>query len=100
MTTDIKPIHPGEVLFEVYMKPAIPPLTIEMLSETLGLDEQLLADLIKGGRSITPLLAGQLSVVCRTTPEYWLQLQKMYDRQIANSMVARQRHAIHRAAAA
>ncbi|HKY71873.1 MAG TPA: HigA family addiction module antitoxin [Nitrospira sp.] len=83
MTTDMKPIHPGEVLLEVYMKPAIPPVTVELLSRTMGVPEQVLADLIEGHRSITPSLAMQLSVICRTTPDYWLQLQKAYNRQTA-----------------
>jgi addiction module HigA family antidote len=91
MTTEMKPIHPGEVLLEVYMKPAIPPVTIELLSRTMGVPEQVLAELIDGHRSITPSLAMQLSVVCRTTPDYWLQLQKAYNRQTAKRKSAKQR---------
>ena len=81
MTMDTKPIHPGEVLFEVYMKEATPPLTVAMLARTLRVPEQVLVSLINGHRSITPSLAMQLSVICRTTPRYWLQLQRSYDRQ-------------------
>ena len=91
MTTDMKPIHPGEVLLEVYMKPAIPPVTVHLLSRTMGVPEQVLTDLIDGHRSITPSLALQLSVICRTTPDYWLQLQKAYNRQTAKRKSARQR---------
>jgi antitoxin HigA-1 len=91
MTNDMKPIHPGEVLLEVYMKPAIPPVTVELLSRTMGVPEQVLSDLIDGHRSITPSLAMQLSVICRTTPDYWLRLQKAYNRQIAKRKGGRQR---------
>lgn len=105
MKSEGKRIHPGEVLLEVYMKPATPQMTVRMLSEILGVPEQLLTNLIIGRQSITPSLALQLSVVCRTTPEYWLQLQRTYDRQMARTKSARQRHvngrrANHRAAAA
>jgi addiction module HigA family antidote len=91
MAADMKPIHPGEVLLEVYMKTATPPVTTTALSETLSVPEQLLANLIHGSQSITASLATQLSVVCRTTPEYWLQLQKTYDREVAKNK-KRQRH--------
>jgi addiction module HigA family antidote len=105
MAPDIQPIHPGEVLLEVYMKTATPPVTTATLSETLSVQEQLLRNLIDGTQPITPSLAVQLSVVCRTTPEYWLQLQKTYDREVAKNKKARQRrvnskHTDHPAAAA
>jgi antitoxin HigA-1 len=105
MKSDSKPIHPGEVLLEVYMKPATPQMTVIMLSQTLGVPEQLLTNLITGRQPITPSLALQLSVLCRTTPEYWLQLQRTYDRQKAKTKSARPRHvngrrADHPAAAA
>lgn len=92
MTAGMKPIHPGEVLLEVYMKPTPPGLTLEMLSEALGVPEQQLKTFINGSRSITMSLARQLSVVCRTTPEYWLQLQKTYDRQMAKYKSGRRNH--------
>ena len=91
MTTDMKPIHPGEVLFEVYMRPATPPLTVEMLARTLHVSEEFLTSFINGQESITPSLAMPLSVICRTTPHYWLQLQKTYDRQTGKQRDARHR---------
>ena len=92
MSADMKPIHPGEVLLEVYMKPPIPGLTVEMLSQSLRVSEELLTSLINQNRSITPSLARQLSVVCHTTPEYWLKLQRAYNRQIAKHNSARRDH--------
>ena len=89
----MKPIHPGEVLLEVYMKPPTPGLTEHMLSQALGIPEQILSSFINGSRSITPSLANKLSVVCRTTPAYWLQLQRTYDREIAKHKRAQRRHA-------
>ena len=81
MATDTKPIHPGEVLLEVYMKPATPPLTVKMLSRTLRVPTPFVTSLINGRRTVTPSMAVQLGVVCRTTPEYWLGLQRTYDVQ-------------------
>jgi antitoxin HigA-1 len=104
MTTDAKPIHPGEVLFEVYMKPAAPPLTVEMLSQTLRMPLPYVKALINGQRAVTPSLALRLGVICRTTAEYWLALQRTYDAEVrqtkraARDMDKRIRHG-HSAAA-
>jgi addiction module HigA family antidote len=81
MTTGRKPIHPGEVLLEVYMKPATPPLTVEMLSQTMRVPLSFVTGLISGRRAITASTALRLGVICRTTAEYWLGLQRSYNAQ-------------------
>lgn len=81
MSTNIQPIHPGEVLLEVYMKPAAPPLTIKMLSKTLQVSTPFVTSFISGRRAVTSSMAVRLGVVCRSTPEYWLGLQRTYDAQ-------------------
>ena len=86
-----KPIHPGEVLLEVYMKPSCPELTGEALSETLRVSQQSITRLINGHLAITPSMAVRLGVIFRTTPDYWLNLQRMYDTQIGNKKGARER---------
>ena len=89
MFNETKPIHPGEVLLEVYMKPCYPELTVEALSETLRVSRQSITRLINGHMAITPSMAVRLGVICRTTPDYWLNLQRMYDTQIGNKKGAR-----------
>lgn len=79
MPSERKPIHPGEVLLEVYMKPSCPPLTVSALTEALGVPHRYLSDFLGGKRPVTPALAGQLGVVCQTTAVYWLSLQRTYD---------------------
>jgi addiction module HigA family antidote len=79
MPHEIPPIHPGEVLLEVYMKPACPELTVEALSDTLQLQPKVIADVIAGQCAITPSLAVRLGVICRTTAKYWLDMQRSYD---------------------
>ena len=91
MSTDTKPIHPGEVLLEVYMKPSYPELTVETLSQTLRVPQQFVTGLINGQRAITPSLALRLGVICRTTPDYWLELQRSYDVQTGKKRGARGR---------
>ena len=80
-------IHPGEVLLEVYMKPALPGLTVERLSQALQISPQSITHLINGGIAVTSSLATRLSVVCHTTPDYWLGLQRTYDGQTGEKSV-------------
>jgi addiction module HigA family antidote len=89
---ETKPIHPGEVLLEVYMKPSYPEITVETLSQTLRVPQQFLTDFINGRRGITPSLALRLGVICRTTADYWLDLQKTYDLQTGKKRGTGERH--------
>ena len=105
MTDDTKPIHPGEVLLEVYMRPSYPALTVEALAQTLRVPQQYVTGLINGHRAITPSLALRLGVICRTTQQYWLDLQRIYDEQAGKKASSRERrgrdtHTGHPAAAA
>ena len=91
MTDDTKPIHPGEVLLEVYMRPSHPELTVEALAQTLRVPRQFVTSLLKGHRAITPSLALRLGVICQTTQQYWLDLQRTYDEQSGKKGSARER---------
>jgi len=91
MTDDTKPIHPGEILLEVYMKPSYPELTVEALAQTLRVPRQFVTGLIKGHRAITPSLALRLGVICQTTQQYWLDLQRTYDEQTEKKSSTRER---------
>jgi antitoxin HigA-1 len=90
MTIETKPIHPGEVLLEVYMKPATPPLTVEMLAQTLRVPMACVTELIGGRRAVTPSMALRLGVICRTTAEYWLGLQRTYEAQAGKQLDSRE----------
>jgi antitoxin HigA-1 len=91
MSNRSKPIHPGEVLLEVYMKPSYPELTVEALSEILRVPQQFVTGLINGHRAITPSMAMRLGVICRTTTDYWLDLQSTYDIEIGKRKGTRER---------
>lgn len=89
-------IHPGEVLWEVYMKPSAPPLTVAGLSQCIQAPRRSITDLIQGNRAVTRALAVRLGVICRTTPDYWLGLQRTYDierRKRGGARMRRQRRA-------
>tara|TARA_R110002012_G_scaffold319821_1_gene541454 strand:- start:1106 stop:1381 length:276 start_codon:yes stop_codon:yes gene_type:complete len=71
------PMHPGEVLKELYLDP------LEMgaiaFARRLGVPQTRIERLIKGTTGITPDTALRLARVFNTTPAYWVNLQAQYD---------------------
>ncbi len=72
-----RPMHPGIVLFEKFVKPTR--LSIPTLAEHLRLSPSSLYLIIGGKRSITADMALTLSKFFGTNPRYWLHLQADYD---------------------
>ena len=74
---DRKPIHPGIIIKEDYLKPLS--LTITELSATIGVSRKTLSKIINERGSVTPDMALRLSRAFDTTPLFWLNLQKNYE---------------------
>jgi antitoxin HigA-1 len=68
-----KPTHPGEILFEEFLKPK--GISQTDLAEKMGVPIQRLNTLIKGKRDMTAETAVLLSRALKTTPEFWMNLQ-------------------------
>ena len=71
------PTHPGEMLFEEYVKPL--DLTQAELARRLGVSYPRLNEIIKGRRSVTPDTALRLSRVLGMSADFWLGLQQDWD---------------------
>ena len=72
-----RPIHPGEILREEYLKPL--EMTQQQLADALGITRVRINEIILGKRSITPDTAFRLSKYFNTTPDFWLNLQQNVD---------------------
>jgi addiction module HigA family antidote len=72
-----KPVHPGEVLKEMYLEPL--KLTVTDAAESLGITRKTLSELINGRSGISTSMALRLSKAFGTTPELWLNMQQNYD---------------------
>jgi len=68
---------PGEMLVEEFLKPA--KTTQAALSQALGWTKTKLNQIARGKRAITADAALQLAAHFKNSPEYWLNLQAMYD---------------------
>ena len=81
MPTKLKPIHPGEVLREEFMRPL--GLSVNRLALELRVPVTRMAEIVHRRRSVTSDTALRLGRLFRTTPEFWLNLQTRYDLEIA-----------------
>jgi len=76
------PTHPGEMLFEEFVKPF--EITQTELARRLGVSYPRLNGIIKGRRSVTTDTALRLSRVLGMSADFWLGLQQ--DRDLWQTM--------------
>ncbi|MCP5487888.1 MAG: HigA family addiction module antidote protein [Verrucomicrobia bacterium] len=84
----IRPVHPGEILFEEFLKPLN--ISQNQLGRDLGVSPRRINEVIHGKRSITADTALRLSVYFSNSASFWLGLQMDYDLETAEDMAARQ----------
>ncbi len=75
-----EPIHPGEHLAEFLDELGI---SQYRLAKTIGISPIRINAIIKHRRSITADTALRIGRALGTTPDYWLNLQRMYDIDVA-----------------
>jgi len=79
----MRPVHPGEILLEEFMKPADPAINANMLAKALDVPANRITAIIKGQRGITGDTAVRLAAFFNTTAEFWMSLQKTYELRLA-----------------
>ena len=82
----IPSIHPGEILFEEFLKPMN--ISQNKLGRDLGVSPRRINEIIHGKRSITADTALRLATYFRNSPSFWLGLQMDYDLDIAEDTLA------------
>jgi antitoxin HigA-1 len=81
MAKKLKPVHPGEILSEDFMKPYR--LSMNKLALDLRVPVTRIADIVAERRGISPDTALRLGRYFKTTPRFWLNLQSKYDLEVA-----------------
>lgn len=71
------PMHPGEVLKELYLDPL--DMGAIAFARRLDVPRTRIERLVKGVTSITPDTALRLARAFNTTPSYWMNMQTNYD---------------------
>jgi antitoxin HigA-1 len=86
MAKKLRPVHPGEILFEDYLKPL--GLSMNQLALDLHVPVTRIAELVHRRRAITPNTALRLARYFDTTPAFWLNLQSKFDLDTAEDSIA------------
>ncbi len=81
----LKPIHPGEVLQEEFLKPF--GVTPDELARNVGVDVTNINGIIVGKQSVTADLALRLAKYFGTSAQFWLGLQSDYDLDVTREVL-------------
>ena len=80
-----EPMHPGEVLKELYLDPL--DMGAITFARRLNVPRTRVERLVKGVTGVTPDTALRLARAFNTTPAYWMNMQTNYDMSVASKVV-------------
>ncbi len=78
------PIHPGEHLAEFLDELGI---SQSRLAEAIGASESRVKEIVDSKEPMTADMALRIGTAFGTTPEFWMNLQRIYDLEIARASV-------------
>ena len=79
-----EPIHPGEHLAQIMEELGI---TQYRLAKTIGVPQVRIHDIVHCRRAITADTALRIGQALGMTPDFWLNLQRMYDLDVARAKI-------------
>jgi antitoxin HigA-1 len=88
MPKKAKPVHPGEIPREEFMRPLR--LTMNRMALDLRVLITRIADIVHERRGITPDIAMRFGRYFKTSPTFWLNLQTRYDLKLMEGREAQQ----------
>ena len=71
------PVHPGEILKDMYLDPL--GISLTALADNLGVARKTVSQLANGHMGVSAKMALRLGKAFNTTPEIWLNMQRNYD---------------------
>ena len=87
MSRKLKPVSPGEMLAEEFLKPL--GMSNYRLAKEIGVPAQRIGEILTGKRSITADTDLRLCRFFGLSDGWWLRLQADYDTEIAKTTLAR-----------
>jgi len=82
----LKPVHPGEVLLEEFLKPM--GLSQNRLAMDLAVPARRINEIVSRKRSVTADMALRLGRYFHMSPQFWLGLQMDYDLDVTADALA------------
>jgi addiction module HigA family antidote len=86
MARKLKPVHPGEILLEEFMKPL--GLSMNRMALDLRVPVTRIADIVNERRGITADTALRFARYFKNSPTFWMNLQTRYDLEVAGDKIA------------
>ena len=83
----MRPVHPGEVLMEDYIKPM--GVSVRAVALALRVPYSRLSEITKGQRGVTADTALRLERYFGSEAQGWLNLQSAYDLRVAETLVGK-----------
>jgi len=77
----ISPVHPGELLQTEFLDPM--GISAYKLAQAAGITQTHLGQILRGQRSITPIVGIRLSRALGLTDHFWINAQSHYDYESA-----------------
>ena len=76
----LPPIHPGEILLEEFLEPM--GISQYRLSKEISVSPRRINEIVHGKRAVSANTALRLAKFFGTTPQFWLNLQSLYDLEV------------------
>ncbi len=86
MAKKVKPIYPGEILREEFLKAFS--ISQYRVAKDIGVSPRRINEIVHGLRSITADTALRLGKYFKMSPQFWLNLQTRYDLEIETDALA------------
>ena len=84
--TTLRPIHPGEILLEEFLKPM--KISQYRLALDIGVPPRRINEIVHGKRSISANTALRLSSYFGMSERFWMNLQARYDIEVEKDRLA------------
>lgn len=84
----IKPVHPGTILLDEFLKPM--GISQYRLAQDISVPARRINEIIKGKRAITVDTALRLALFFGMSASFWLGLQKDYELDVAKFELSKQ----------
>ena len=86
MAKKLKPIHPGEILAEEFLKPLA--VTQYRVAKDIGVPARRINEIVHGERAVSADTALRLGRYFGNTGEFWMNLQMDYDLEVERDALA------------
>ena len=86
MNKKMQPLHPGEILFEEFLKPY--GISQNRLALDIRVPARRINEIVLGKRGVTPDTALRLAKYFNMSPQFWLGLQMDYELDVAEDEIS------------